>query len=175
MRYIRAAGIGACAGLVAGLLWGIGLRLAMRIMALLAGQSPEFSLGGTLIILLVGVFIGIPAGLIFVAIRKYLPGSGAWKSLMFGLLVLLVLGYPFYVGPLRGEAVPGYEILAFVMFEGLLVVFGMAVAVVAGRLETYLPATARNRFSTALSVGTLAVPCSVEALIVALMILNPFE
>ena len=86
MRYIRAAGIGACAGLVGGLLWGIGLRLAMRIMALLAGQSPEFSLGGTLIILLVGVFIGIPAGLIFVTIRKYLPGSGAWKSLMFGLL-----------------------------------------------------------------------------------------
>ena len=90
-------------------------------------------------------------------------------------LVLLVLGYPFYVGPLRDEAVLGYEILAFVMFEGLLVVFGMAVAVVAGRLETYLPAMARNRFSTALSVGTLAVPCSVEALIVALMILNPFE
>ncbi len=175
MWYIRAAGIGASAGLVAGLLWGIGLRLAMRIMALLGGQSPEFSFEGTLLILLVGTFIGIPTGLLFVAIRKYLPGSGRWKGLLFGLLVVLVLGYPFYVGPLQDEAVPGYEILAFIMFEGLLVSFGMAVAAVAGRLEESIPTVARNRFGTAVSVGTLAVPCGIEALIIVLMIVNPFE
>ncbi len=175
MWYIRVAGIGASSGLVAGLLWGMGLRLAMRIMALVGGQTPEFTLEGTLLILLVGTFIGIPAGLLFVAIRKYLPGSGGWKGLVFGLLVVLVLGYPFYAGPLKDEAVPGYEIQAFMMFEGLLAGFGMAVAAVAGRLEQYIPPVGRSRFSTALSAGTLAVPCSIEALIVALMILKPFE
>lgn len=175
MRYIRAAGIGVCAGLVAGLLWGVAARLAMRIMALLGGRSPELTLEGTVIILIVGTFIGIPMGLLFVAIRKYLPGSGAWKGVVFGLLVLFILGYPFYLGPLRGEAVRGHETLAFVMFEGLLVAFGVAIAVMTRRLEVFITRMAGKRFGTAVSVGTLAVPCSVEALLVALLIVNPFE
>jgi hypothetical protein len=174
MRYIRAAGIGACAGLAAGLFWAVLARLAMRIMALLAGRTPEFSLEGTLLILLVGAFIGIPAGLLFVAIRRFLPGTARTKALGFGLLVLLVLGYPFYVGPLRGEAVLGHETLAFVMFEGLLLVFGVAMAALAMWLDRRVPA-AKGRLSRAFAVGALAVPFSIEAAIIILMIASPFE
>ncbi len=174
MRYIRTAGIGACAGLGAGLLWGLGARVAMRFMAMIAERPTEFSVEGSLLILLIGAFIGIPAGLLFVAIRRYLPGTGRWKALSFGLVALLILGYPFYVGPLRGEAVLGHETLAFVMFEGLLVLFGMEVAIAAAWLERIVPA-ARSRLATAVNVGTLVIPCGVEAAIVALMVFNPFE
>ncbi len=174
MRYIRTAGIGACAGLGAGLMWGIAARLAMRIKAMVAERPAEFSVEGSLLILLIGAFIGIPAGLLFVAIRRYLPGSGRWKALSFGLLALLILGYPFYLGPLRGEAVLGHETLAFVMFEGLLVLFGMEVAIAATWLERVVPA-ARSRLATAVNVGTLVVPCGIEAAIIALIVFNPFE
>jgi hypothetical protein len=174
MRYIRTAGIGACAGLGAGLLWGIGARLAMRIMAIVAERPAEFSIQGSLLILLLGAFIGIPAGLLFVAIRRYLPGRGQWKALSFGLLTLLVLGYPFYTGPLRDESGLGHRALAFVMFEGLLVLFGMAVAMAAAWLERMVP-PARSRLATVVNVGTLVVPCGIEAAIVALIVFNPFE
>ena len=169
MRYIRTAGIGASFGLAAGLVWGLAGRLAMRIMALVAGRPTEFSAGGTLLILLVGAFFGIPLGLLFIGVRRYLPGSDLRKSILFGLVVLLVLGYPFYLGPLRGETVLGHETLAFVMFESLLVMFGVLIAAVASRLDRYTPLAGR-RLGKAVSFGLLAVPCGVELLVVALMI-----
>ena len=84
-------------------------------------------------------------------------------------MVLLVLGYPFYLGPLRGEAVLGHETLAFVMFESLLVMFGVLIAAVAIRLDRYTPLAGR-RLGKAASIGMLAIPCGVELLVVALVI-----
>ena len=172
MRYIRAAGIGACAGVAGGILWGILARVAMRVMALVAGRPTEISAEGTLLIILVGVFLGIPSGLVFVAIRRWLPHGLFLRACVFGLVVVSVLGYPFYVGPLRDEGILGHAYLAFFMFEGLLVLFGMAVAVVAAWLERRVPLPAQTRYASAIGVSTLAIPCGLAAAILALMSLG---
>ena len=86
--------IGVLSGLVAGILvGGIGSRIAMRIVAYAAGTDPVFT-AATMNMLIFGAFLGTPVGVLFVAVRRWLPGSGLRKGLAFGaLLVLFGLGY----------------------------------------------------------------------------------
>lgn len=99
--------IGLLAGATGGLAAGFGARVAMRVIALLGGQPPGFTLEGTLFILILGAAMGAVMGLPFMAIRRILPGAGRsvlQKGLMFGLLVFLVfMVIPFLVFLARGE------------------------------------------------------------------------
>ncbi len=59
------------AGAGAGLLFlGIGGRIAMRIIAALAGQAPGFSVGGTLTVVLLGGLWGAPGGPIALLLER---------------------------------------------------------------------------------------------------------
>lgn len=95
IRSAAGAGKGVFSGLVAGIVVGIGARVAMRIVALTAGIRPEFTIGGTLLILVSTAAFGMMLGLIFVAVRRWLPGSGLWKGLAFGLFLVLFIGVPY--------------------------------------------------------------------------------
>jgi hypothetical protein len=76
---------GFIAGLIVG---GLGSRIAMRVMALTStdtvqGTETDFgatvgqiSLGGTIFLLLAGGAIGVLGALIFLALRRWLPGKG---------------------------------------------------------------------------------------------------
>jgi hypothetical protein len=88
---MRKVSIGVRAGLVAGVVLGIGARLAMRLVALASNRTAEISFEGTFGIVLIGVIIGVISGLIFMALRRFIPGNGVLKGLSFGVLVYAVL------------------------------------------------------------------------------------
>jgi hypothetical protein len=103
--FVRKVSIGLRAGLVAGVVLGISARLAMRLVALASNRAAEISFEGTCGILLMGVSIGLISGLIFMAIRRYLPGSERWKGLSFGMLTFVVLAL-LLQAPLQEEIDP---------------------------------------------------------------------
>jgi hypothetical protein len=76
--------IGLRAGAAAGVVLGLGARLAMRVVAVISNRAPEISVEGTLGILMIGILIGLVSGLIFMALRRYIPGRGLVKGLVFG-------------------------------------------------------------------------------------------
>ena len=102
MFYLKQAGIGLLSGLIAGLALGIGARIAMRIVALAAHRTTEFSVEGTLMIVLIGCVLGFISGPGFVAARRYLPGGHTWSGPLYGVLVLLVL-IPLLPPPIQQE------------------------------------------------------------------------
>ena len=89
-------------GLAAGLVLGVGFRVAMRVVAIMEGLEPEFTVAGTMFILIVGGVFGLIVGPVYGAIRTVLPGSvlvrGAIAgAVLFGLGLLLL-------GDAEGEA-----------------------------------------------------------------------
>ena len=120
--FMRKVSIGLRAGLVAGVVLGIGARLAMRLVALASNRTAEISIEGTFGILLIGVIIGLISGLIFMAIRRYLPGSGRLKGLSFGILTFVVLALLLRT-PLREEIDPA---VAAGLLPTILGAFGLA-------------------------------------------------
>lgn len=101
----RSALHGAIGGVVAGLLaLGPGLRIAMRVVAILDPvRSPEFTVGGTMFIIIgVGVVMGGMFGVIGnVAVGGFGIPSGA-AGLVPAFLVMLMIGLD---GELRGEII----------------------------------------------------------------------
>jgi hypothetical protein len=136
------------AGVVAGLVWGVGARLAMRIVAIAEGDATEFSIGGTILILLTGAILGLPLGLIFAIVRRWLPGSGIGKGLSFGLILALLLLVPFAAlgasdlgsGPTAAPVLIGVG-----LFSGLFVLHG---AVMESIIHRRRPSAAGRETST---------------------------
>jgi hypothetical protein len=104
-RFVRGMAVGMLPGAIAGVIaGGIGSRVAMRVMAATSSAAVqgsetefgatvgEFSVGGTLFLLIAGAVLGSAGGLIFMAIRSLLPWSGWAKGLAHGLLLLGVFG-----------------------------------------------------------------------------------
>src|SRR5215213_4038768 len=104
-RFAFLVGLGLLAGLVAGAVaGGVGARVAMRVVALVAGHNRDgqltdadavvgqITLEGTLFLLGAGAYLGLPGGLLYVAVRRWLPGAGIRKGLAFGGLLLLLFG-----------------------------------------------------------------------------------
>jgi hypothetical protein len=125
---------GLIAGVIAG---GVGSRLAMRIMTLTShpavrGLETDFgatvgkiTLGGTLFLLILGGILGMAGGILYLAIRPLLPLNGWLRGLVFGLLLLAMVGR-FLVDP--GN--PDFLILspaglAVVMFSALPILYGL--------------------------------------------------
>lgn len=93
------------AGLVVGLVVaGIGSRVVMRLLAVAdpdargvvtenGNRVGEITLGGTLaLVLFVGVFSGIAAGLIVFGVRRWLPARLLWRGLALSAVLLAALG-----------------------------------------------------------------------------------
>ena len=134
---------GAIAGLVAG---GIGSRLAMRILAVttpsMEGATTEadatvgeITAGGTFFLLLFGTALGVGGGLVYLALRRWLPARG--RGMAFGLLLLALTG-PLLVDPDNPDFVilePAW--LGVGMFAALPVLFGLIVAPLQARLEPF--------------------------------------
>ncbi len=143
-------------GLLVGILMGIAARIAMRIVALVVDQGLEFTVAGTLGIILVVSFASVLLGFIFVAVRKYLPGAGLLKGLAFSGLVFLCIGIPFLLGLLGppDEVSVGPPLLGRSLFGALFLIYGFAVELIFERL---LSLTARWRARTILAVALLAI------------------
>ncbi|MGI8424727.1 MAG: hypothetical protein ACR2NO_11575 [Chloroflexota bacterium] len=134
----RATTVGLLSGALAGLLVGVGARIAMRLIALAGSQPPVLNIGGTLTVLVTGIAYGIAGGVIYGAVRERLPGTGASKGLAFGLLVLLLFGPVYFLADQVGElhVAPLVDIATFSL---LFVLGGVIIGVAAESLERRLP------------------------------------
>ena len=159
-RFVWYAAMMLLAGVTVGILViGAGGRLAMRLLAVTAGEAAQgriteadevvgrISVDGTIgFVVFNGVFGGIVGGALYLLLRRYLPG-GRRGGIVFGLGLLVVLGTT--LDPLRSEN-PDFDIvgpgwLAVVVFTLLALLFGAAMAAIANRASAWLPLPARNR------------------------------
>lgn len=128
---------GAIGGVAAGLLvLGPGLRIAMRVVAILDPvRSPEFTVGGTMFIIIgVGVVMGGIFGVIGNVARGGLGIPSGAAGLVPALLVMSMIGLD---GELRGEIVElgAGPWLNIPMFGAVALGYGALWARIASRLE----------------------------------------
>ena len=105
---VREIAIGGLAGLITGaLVYGVGGRLFMRVAALIdpaagglltsnGNRIGTITLEGSLaFITFVGLLFGVAAGIIWVIVRPWLPGAGAVRAIVSGILFAAIS--PFFV------------------------------------------------------------------------------
>lgn len=92
-----AAGV-AC-GITAGAIAALWARIAMRLVAVGVadgvGVRPEFTVAGTLVIVLTGVVVGAPAGLVYALVADRIPGPPRWRGVLYAGVLLALVG-PFF-------------------------------------------------------------------------------
>lgn len=138
--------VGAIAGLGAGtLIGGIGGRLAMRLVALGADLEPGFTLGGTMVIFVVGAIIGLIFGLPYVWLWRRLPLPGRISGFLYGLTLCLVVVLPLFLGELEGELNLATPFVGFSLFGPLPIFYGLGLQWLSGRIE--------KRFSTVYQIS----------------------
>ena len=131
----KAAAVGMLSGhLAAFVVTAIGGRIVMRIIAIAdPSTQTEFTGGGTMTIAAFG-FVGVGVvgalgGLLFVAVRRFLPGSWVQKGVVFSVLWLVVAGWLFFL-PIQFESFSDFDppVLAMGLFAGLYFLYGVALA-----------------------------------------------
>jgi hypothetical protein len=120
---------GAGVGLV---ILGIGGRIAMRIIALAAGQAPGFSVGGTFDVVLLGGLWGAPGGPIVLLLERLVTRRRTLHGVVLGVIgfaaALLTVGRQ-----LEGSVTqPPVWPIAVGLCGVLFLAYGVAVAVVLG-------------------------------------------
>ena len=104
---------------------GIGSRIAMRGIIVLAGGSPGFSIGGTATVIFLGTIAGLAGALVLVGLRWILATRPVLRGAAFWLFLLLIT--------LRGlQPVDPPRLL---LFMPLVLVYGIVLQVVSFRLE----------------------------------------
>jgi hypothetical protein len=103
--FYRIVAIAVIAGFVGGFLTGGWTRIAMRIAGTLTSDRNhglltendaavgQLTLGGTLTIAFTGAAFGILAAMIYIAVRRWIPGSRRQQPFIFSLLLLGVFGF----------------------------------------------------------------------------------
>jgi hypothetical protein len=153
------AAIGALAGMLAGAVAGIGARVAMRMVADGVadgvGVRATFTPEGTAAIIVFGIVIGAPFGVLFGAIAERLPGPEWLRAPMYGLLCLAVMGPVFFVG---NEEF--FSTGRVALFASLFLIYGIALGVALApsrRIAVALPLAAQVLLALiALAGGGLA-------------------
>jgi hypothetical protein len=146
----RILGIGFLASLIASFIVGVGARIIMRIVILTAHMPPNFSVTGTLNIVLLVLLLGLVPGFVYALcmfilssspkISKHLPGS-LWRGLAFGVLLLVIGGLPSVLIPLlpKEDLNLGIPLLNRSMFAALPLIYGITLGGAEAILDRYLP------------------------------------
>jgi len=144
---VRELGVGALAGAAAGTLAGLGARIVMRISGLAAGPEAigqltesgfvvgDVTLGGTLVIVILGGIVGALGGSVYVALRPWLAPLGRWSGVGFGLLMLAISSEPDPAN--RDFRRFGPPLLSIAMFAALSPLAGMMLVPLVAALERY--------------------------------------
>lgn len=136
------------AGVISGALFGaliggVAGRAVMRLIFLLDdstdgaktdfGTVGEITVDGSFTLLMLSTITGVIGGMLYVGVRRWLPWSGAARGVFFGLLMAFAPGLIF-LGEVDLQifepAVPVYW-----TFIGLIVVYGVCVALLTDRLH----------------------------------------
>ena len=138
---------------------GAGGRLAMRLLAVTAGDSAqgriteadevvgEITVDGTIgFILFIGIFGGVITAAIYLVVRRFLP-AGAIGGVAFGAALLLVFGAT--IDPLRDDnrdfdiVGPGW--LAVLVFTAMALAYGVVLHGFMARASAWLPLPSTER------------------------------
>lgn len=164
-RLFRLLGIGALAGLGAGFVsGGLGARLAMKAVALIAGPAARGAITrngnrvgafttDTLSLLVFGTVLGLFGGLLYVAVRPWLPRAGRVRGAAFGGFLLATCGAAVIEGENFDFHRFGIPPVNIGLFAALFVLFGLFVAPLADRADRAFPTLPPLR---AVRPGTLA-------------------
>jgi len=128
----------------------------MRLVALAGGVAPGFTVPGTLTVLVVGALYGILGSLVFLGIRGRLPGSGAGKGWIFGMLAWLLYGLPFLIAD-QVDELRVAPALGLVLFGTIFVLSGPALSLATAGAEAFLSRSVRSRRSRVGALVALAV------------------
>jgi hypothetical protein len=102
---ITAIAIGSMGGFAAGFVAGLWMRVAMRISGALTTDANrgllteneaavgQITLSGTMSIAMFGGMVGILGGLLYLLLRRWIPGNPWQRPLVYGGLLLAVLGF----------------------------------------------------------------------------------
>lgn len=102
-RGLRLVGAGLLAGIVAGATAGLGSRVVMFAIRLMNpsyngvpthanAEVGRVTAEGTLALAVEGAFYGIPGAVVYLLVRRWMPGDGVWKGAAFGVFLLIVAG-----------------------------------------------------------------------------------
>ena len=119
-------------------MFGLGSRVAMRIVGIVASpehlrQPTEFGIvgevtfKGTLGLVIFGAIAGLFFGLLYLALRSWLPGGWATRGLAFGLLLLPPVGI-FIVASSKTDFDLVSLTIIFSLFAGMILLYGLAAA-----------------------------------------------
>lgn len=111
---------------------GLGGRIAMSGIAIALGSPLEWSVGGTLQVIVLGAALGPPAGALYVLCRRRLPAHPVASGLVFGVAggaALVAIYFLRPAGPVELNAAP---VLSGFLFGALLLLFGVVLALVYG-------------------------------------------
>ena len=115
-----------------GLVLGVAARLLMRFVALEAGVSPGYSLGGSLEVIAFGAIVGTPVAFAFLSIRQRVRYRVPWPGLALGLGMLVALtAVPPPSARSALAATPDTPWATFVGFGLLFVLWGVALDLLA--------------------------------------------
>ena len=121
---------GAAAGLAAGILiFGLGGRVLMRLVALAGHRPVHFGAGASLGIVLIGGVLGLLGGIGFGVLQRALPGRAAVQGLLYGTL-FFVVAVPLQPAPIQAEITELRAIWSIVipLFWALFLAWGVCVA-----------------------------------------------
>lgn len=130
----RSVAIALLAGAAVGLLiLGIGGRIAMRIIARAAGQTPGFSVGGTLAVILSGALWGLSGGPVALGLEQHTRWPRLARGVVLGgigfAVAMLTVGRQLD-GPVTE---PPLWPIAVAMCAALFLGYGILVAIVVGK------------------------------------------
>jgi hypothetical protein len=167
-RAVRTLAIATVAGGSAGLVaLGVGSRLAMRLAGALAppqnfGALTEaqanvgiITFGGTLFLLLAGLFMGVPGALLYFGLRRWLPSRGVRRGLAFGVVLLAVFGSRLVEPENPDFALVAHPLLNAASFSLLFLAFGAMVGALVDRFDASFPEWRPVAF---VPLAVLAVP-----------------
>jgi hypothetical protein len=136
-EWIAFLSAGAAAGMIAGAAAGLGARAAMRMVAdgVADGVAvrPDFTLAGTLAIVIFGALAGAPLGVLFNSLADRLRGPAAVRGLLFGVALLALIGPVF----LRTEEF--FSVGRVALFIPLFLVFGAVLGLALGPARSFMP------------------------------------
>ena len=123
------------------------------------------SAGGTAFLVVIAGMIGILGGLLYMGLRRWLPGTGARKGLMYGLVLLLMVGSTVIQGTNPDFGRFGPPVLNISMFAALFILFGVIVASLAELLDRSFPTPSLRLLSLIAYAANfvILIPVAVDA------------
>ena len=150
-RLGRMVGFGILGGIVAGVLvGGVANRLVMRLLAMVnsakdgivtenGNVSGAITAEGTFGLIVFGGGLGLFAGLIYVAVRPWLPGRPLLKGVVFGMGLLCLFGGVVFDPENVDFALFGPRPLGVGLFTALFPLYGVVAAPLIERWDRYVP------------------------------------